>query len=138
MNNSAPSSKTRATLLGKGLCRSLSPMDAVEERKRQLRSLERLRQTADSSTGPTQFLATYDILMRHAELWLLEENLAFGEQPHAALKLILQEFAIIPTGISQQDLVSLRHSVKKSSAPVTPRELNALRGVIEKFTAVSA
>jgi hypothetical protein len=113
-------------------------MDAVEERKRQLRSLERLRQTADSSTGPTQFLATYDILMRHAELWLLEENLAFGEQPHAALKLILQEFAIIPTGISAQDLVSLRHSVKKSSAPVTPRALNALRGVIERFTAVSA
>lgn len=113
-------------------------MDAAEERKRQLRSLERLRKTAASSTGPTQFLATYDILMRHAELWLLEEDLVFGEQPHAALKLILLEFAIIPTGISMNELVSLRHSIKKSQAPVTAGALDALCGVTERFTAVSA
>ena len=138
MNNSNPSSRIRATLLGKGLCRSLSPMNAVEEKKRQFRSLERLKKVADSSTGPTQFLATYDILMRHAELWFLEENLAFGEQPHAALKLILQEFAIIPTGNSMNELVSLRHSIKKSQAPVTAGVLDSLCGVIERFTAVSA
>jgi hypothetical protein len=113
-------------------------MNAVEEKKRQFRSLERLQKVANSSTGPTQFLATYDILMRHAELWLLEENLAFGDQPHAALKLILQDFAIIPTGYSMNELVSLRHSIKKSNAPVTAGTLDALCEVIESFTAVSA
>ena len=138
MTHSNPNSRIRAILLSKGLCHLLSPTDAVEERKRQFRSLERLRHTANSSTGPTQFLATYDILMRHVELWLLEEDLAFGEQPHAALKLILREYAVIPTGISMNELVSLRHSVKKSSAPVVPRVLDALREVIERFNAVSA
>jgi len=122
-----------ASLVRSKECISVEPGRWVIEIIKQRRSLVYLRSKLGSIDQNDVYLATYDILMRRVEMWLLRYKVQFGEHPHATLKKIVHRLNVDDTNIGIDELVSIRHSTKKNFFGVPPGALEALQRITAAF-----
>lgn len=118
-------------LLRSRMCLSVSGDRVSRELESQKQSQRRLLSKVDTGSEIERFLVTYDLLMRTVETWLLHHGAKFGEQPHAALKAIVNETGVAVGNFAIDDLVNIRHNAKKRSVPIPEQALNVLGQLLD-------
>ena len=116
-----------------GECTPVEPDRARRELANQRQSLILLKEILDSSNEIVRFLASYDTLMRHVEMWLLSHGVRFGDSPHATMRKIIRHFGVDDSTLGMDRLVTIRHSAKKNSSPIPPGAHDELRRISESF-----
>lgn len=93
-------------------------------------SLERLRVRARAGEGNSRFLASYDCLMRHVELLLLQVGHRLGTSPHRGMVAVVQ--TVLP-GIDRHALEAIvqeRHRCKKEGVSPSGPSVCSLEGIL--------
>ena len=65
--------------------------------------------------------------MRVIEAWLVEQSLMFGQSPHKGLRIILQSHGALSANHPIDDLIALRHRVKKDGISPSVQQLRQLQ-----------
>jgi len=103
----------------------------------QIQQLQRLKQRIEISDSIRRFLASYDAVMRLAEIQVVMNGYLFDEAPHVAMRQIV---AVICPEFSENALKRLsdiRHLAKKNNIPPVNedfQELESIRVLMEART----
>lgn len=122
-----------SSLVIRGECTRVEPDRARKELASQQQSLMRLKAKLDSSNENVRFLASYDTLMRHVEMWLLSHGVRLGDSPHATMRTIIRHFGVDDPALGIDRIVAIRHAAKKNSTPVPPGAHDVLQRISESF-----
>lgn len=103
----------------------------------QIQQLQKLKQRIQDSDSIRRFLASYDAIMRLAEIQVVMNGYLFDAAPHVAMRQIVTMICPEFPGNSLKRLSDIRHLAKKSSiAPAIDdfQELESIRMLVEART----
>lgn len=118
------------SLCNGGNLKMINKLKYMEQNKNSLRVLEDRRKSDDISL---QYTATYDILFRIIDLELNSNGYTLNKSPHFVFKKLYPIFfpSIKHTNININEVVQVRHKVKKGKYMPTDSELEILYKLYE-------
>ena len=103
----------------------------------QIQQLQRLKQRIEISDSIRRFLASYDAVMRLAEIQVVMNGYLFDAAPHVAMRQIVSLICPEFSENALKRLSDIRHLAKKRNfAPVNEdfEELESIRRIMEERT----